>query len=407
MPPYSAIRIYFTEKDSKINEFERKELIKRVDEIEQTPLDKFELPYLIEQTEAHWKEKAIWNAIIKSYSIYEDKPQDVNTIPDIITKALQTTIDTEIGHDYWLDADKQLEFYHSDSDRFLCHLKTINKVIGHGFKRKTLNVFLGQPKAGKSRMLLDLSVNFIKQGLDVLYVTLELSEKDVRQRADANLMDVAMDDFVRIDREKYKSKLAKIKKEINGHLIIKEYATGEPNIHVIENLYKEVIAKKNIKPAIVVVDHLTCMRAAANLGHESGNSYQKGKAISEELRAFAMKNDIILLTAGQLNKGGWNIADVEMSHIAESAAIAGVCDFMAAISATKEMLQDKKIFFTVIANRLASRSINKFMLGFDDTRMRHFDVAYEDIPEATPDRKDKRAQEKAEKMKSKFNDFTF
>ena len=408
LPPYSAAKIYFTEKDKKITERELKETLGRIEEIEQSPFDSFEMSYLIEQTDAHFKERSVYNSILKAVDIYENKKAEVSNIPDLITKALQVTIDTEIGHDYLIDSEKQLDYYHSDTERFMTHLKSMNTIIGNGFKRKTLNVFLGQPKAGKSRLLLDLGLHFVRQGLNVLYITLELAENVIRQRADANLMDIDINKFEGIDKDIYRAKMTKLKKELRGHLIIKEYPTGGATIHNIESLYKEVAAKKNFKPTIVIVDYLTIMRPAANLGHEGGNLYMRGKTIAEELRAFAVKNDIVLLTAGQLNRSGWNISDVEMGHVAESAGIAATCDFMASISATKELIQDHKIFLTVLCNRLYSlANSDKFMLGFDDSRMRHFDVAYENVPEAKEDHPQHQHRKIGKAINSKFDDWDF
>lgn len=375
LPTYTILKIWFEEKDKSLTEKTKSEVFSRIEEIETLKEEVYPLEYLLEQTEDFFKAKAVENAILEAAMIYEKEPKKVNGIPELITKALQVTIDLSIGHDYSEDAEKQWEYYNQQSIRHPTHLANLNNLIGGGFMRKTLNVFLGQPCVGKSRMLVDLGVHYALQGLHVLYVTLELSENVVRHRCDANLLDIDINSFDKIQKEIYLSKIKRIKSEKFGKFIIKEYPPETTSAMVIDALIGEVRMKRCVVPDVLIVDYLGIMAPAKNLGHNSGNIYVTGKTIANELRALAMKHDCIVLSAAQLNREGWYKTTNNLSHVAESAGIAHVSDVMISMSTTEDLLAQKRAFLKILKNRLFSMSnASSTIIGFDDSRMRHFDV---------------------------------
>ena len=69
--------------------------------------------------------------------------------------------------------------------------------------------------------------SFLTQGLNVLYVTLEMGEERIAERIDANLFDVTIDDLHSMPKQLYDTKLDKLNAKTKGKLIIKEYPTSE------------------------------------------------------------------------------------------------------------------------------------------------------------------------------------
>ena len=61
-----------------------------------------DIKWLMDQTEKWCQDRALFNAVMESISIIDGKHQSLtkNALPDILTKALSVTFDTNIGHDY-------------------------------------------------------------------------------------------------------------------------------------------------------------------------------------------------------------------------------------------------------------------------------------------------------------------
>jgi len=81
--------------------------------LELTPGEKKEIEWLFDQTEKFCQEKAVYNAIMASIQILDDKTGKTSkgAIPQILSDALAVSFDTHIGHDFLEDSDARYEFY--------------------------------------------------------------------------------------------------------------------------------------------------------------------------------------------------------------------------------------------------------------------------------------------------------
>jgi len=104
-----------------------------------------------------------------------------------------------------------------------------------------------------------LCFKFLTQGLNVLYITLEMAEERIAERIDANLLDVSMDDLHDMPKDLYDSKLNKIEGKTKGKLIIKEYPTASAHSGHFRALLNELSLKKSFKPQVIFIDYLKHM----------------------------------------------------------------------------------------------------------------------------------------------------
>lgn len=116
-----------------------KETIGSVDFDPSTKLD-----WLLDKTEQFCQEKAVYNAIMKSIEIIDNKNNltSKGAIPQILTDALGVSFDSHIGHDFLDDAESRYEFYHTREVRIPFDLHYMNAITQGGIPRKTLNVIL-------------------------------------------------------------------------------------------------------------------------------------------------------------------------------------------------------------------------------------------------------------------------
>ena len=108
--------------------------------------------WLLDSTEKFCQEKAIYNAIMQSIEIMNNKNGALTkgAIPDLLTQALAVTFDPNVGHDYFEEFEERYEYYHRVEHKLPFDLEFFNKITKNGFSKKTLNIFLAGTGVGKS-----------------------------------------------------------------------------------------------------------------------------------------------------------------------------------------------------------------------------------------------------------------
>lgn len=124
-----------------INESELIDAQALVGSFEQTPIN---TAWLLDETEAFCKQRAVYIAILESIQIIEgkDKKYTQEAIPSLLSDALSVCFDTSVGHDYIMDADARFEYYRRKEEKIPFDIEILNKITGGGLSKKSLNVFL-------------------------------------------------------------------------------------------------------------------------------------------------------------------------------------------------------------------------------------------------------------------------
>jgi replicative DNA helicase len=306
IPTHEAIQIELNNREG-LFEQDFKECTSLLEELkadkEVTPSD-----WLVEQTEKFCQEKALHNAILESIQILDGKTKTDKTkgaIPQILADALSVSFDPNIGHSYLEDSEKRYEFYHRTEKRIPFDLDYFNRITKGGLPQKTLNVILAGTGTGKSLFMCHHASACLAQNYNVLYITLEMAEERIAERIDANLLNVKLDDLTNLPKDTYERKISRLRENIKGKLIIKEYPTASASSTHFRNLLNELALKRNFTPDIVFVDYLNIC-ASSRLKHGANvNSYSYIKAIAEELRGLAVEFKIPIVTATQTTRTGF------------------------------------------------------------------------------------------------------
>lgn len=121
-----------------------KELSEFTDYVNSFSQEKSNQDWLVVETEKFCKQRAVYNAILKSIKIIEgtDSQFTQDALPSILSDALSVSFDNSVGHDYIEDADSRYEFYHKQEDRIPFDLEMFNKITAGGLPKKTLNIAL-------------------------------------------------------------------------------------------------------------------------------------------------------------------------------------------------------------------------------------------------------------------------
>lgn len=350
--------------------------------------------WLLDKTEDWCKEKAIYNAILGSIKILDDKTGkfDRGMIPKLLTDALAVGFNADIGHDYFLDSEKRYDFYHRVEKKIEFDLDLFNKITDGGLTNKTLNVVVAGTGIGKSLFLTHCAAHYLSQTKNVLYITLEMAKERIAERIDSNLLNIPLLELKNVPKKMYEEKISKLRNKANGNLIIQEYPTASAHVGHFRHLLNELHLKKNFLPHIIIVDYINICASFRIKAGSQVNSYTYVKSIAEELRGLAMEFNVPLLTATQTNRSGQNNTDVDFENVSESHGLSATADFMVAMISTEELEQMNQVLFKQIKNRYNDVSRNRrFVVGIDRSKMRLYNVdpsAQEELDDAGQDKED-------------------
>ncbi len=400
LPTKDAILIELNSRRD-INEEELQHLKDYVVAVENTEADD---QWLLETTEKFCKDRAVHNAVLSGIKILDnkDKKQTPEAIPHILSEALAVSFDKSVGHDYIEDAEARFKFYHTKEKRYQFDLDYMNRITKGGVPSKTLNIALAGTGVGKSLFMCHCASAYLAQGLNVLYITLEMAEERIAERIDANLLDVSMDDLHALPKDLYDSKILKVKNRSTGKLIIKEYPTASAHAGHFRSLFNELSLKKSFRPDVVFIDYLNICTSARFKGGNVG-SYFFIKAIAEELRGLAVEFNVPIFSATQTTRTGFVSTDIGLEDTAESFGLPATADFMFALQSNEELEQLGQMKVKQLKNRYNDPGINRsFIIGVDRAKMKLYDV--ENSAQNIVD-KGKEPDLKVENPYDKFSDF--
>ena len=341
------------------------------------------LEWLIERTEKWCQDRAVFNAVMESISIIDGKHATLqkNAIPEVLSKALGVTFDTNIGHDYLENVDERYEFYHEQEERIPFDLDMFNQITKGGLPNKTLNIALAGTGVGKSLFMCHMSAAALSQGHNVLYITMEMAEERIAERIDANLLNVPIDQLEHMSRDMFTDKVSQIAAKTSGKLIIKEYPTGQAHASHFRALLNELKLKKNFVPELIFIDYLNICASSRMKGMGGAiNSYSYIKSIAEELRGLAVEFNVPIVSATQTTRSGYSNDDVGLEDTSESFGLPATADLMFALVSNDELNNRGLIMVKQLKNRYNDPTRNqRFVLEVDRSKMRLSDHDEDDV----------------------------
>lgn len=329
--------------------------------------------WYLDETEEWGQRKALFNAIDKSIELVQDnKDKNAQLIMDTMSDALGVSLQKNVGHNYNEGAEERFDFYSEKEEKVPFGLANLDAITKGGMANKTLSVIMGGTGGGKTLMMCSLASAMTQLGRNVLYISLEMSDKRIAQRIDMNKLQQTQDQILSMGKMEFKMRIENIMAKTSGRLYIKEYAPSTAGGVEFNILLKELREKQDFIPDIVMIDYLNL--CISNKKSSKENSYSYIKHVAEELRAVAVNNNLPILTATQSNREGFGSSDPELVHISESFGLAATADLVIAIIATDE-LAENRLLIKQLKNRYNDLNFRrKFYLGVQREYMSIFDV---------------------------------
>ena len=325
--------------------------------------------WLLMEFETFSKHKALESAILKSADLLEKG--EYGPVEDLVKKAVQIGLQKDLGTDYWKDPKGRLEAIKDKNGQVTTGWASLDKKLFGGFNRGELNIFAGGSGSGKSLFLANLGVNWALAGLNVIYLTFELSENLVSMRVDSMTTDIpSRDIFKNIEDVEMKVKMIGKK---SGAFQVKYMPTGK-NANDIRSFLKEYEIKTGKKVDVLLVDYLDLMSPiAAKISAE--NLFVKDKYVSEELRDLAMELNTLFVTASQLNRSSVEEIEFDHSHISGGISKINTADNLIGIFTSRAMRERGRYQIQLMKTRSSSGVGQKIDLEFDVDSLRIRDLA--------------------------------
>ena len=336
--------------------------------------------WLMQDFETFIRHKGLERAILESADLLEKG--EYGPVEELVKKAVQVGLTKDMGTDYFADPRARLMRIKDKNGQISTGWQTVDKRLFGGMNRGELNIFAGGSGAGKSLFLANLGVNWALQGLNVVYLTLELSEELVSMRIDSMITEIPTRDiFKQIDEVEMKVRVIGKK---SGTYQVKYMPSGK-TANDIRAYLKEYEIKMARKVDVLLVDYLDLlMPQSKKISAE--NLFVKDKYVSEELRNLAMEKNCIFVTAAQLNRGAVEEVEYDHSHISGGLSKIQTADNVFGIFTSRAMRERGKYQIQLMKTRSSSGVGMKIDLDFDIDTLRITDPGEEGQTDETTSR---------------------
>lgn len=332
----------------------------------QLPKENYE--WLMDEFENFSRHKGLERAIVASADLLEEG--DYGPVEKLIKDAIQISLNKDMGTDYFEDPRGRLEALKDGNGQVSTGWPSIDKKLYGGFNRGELNIFCAGSGGGKSLFLANLGVNWSLAGLNVLYLTFELSETLVSMRIDSMMTGIATREiFKNLDEVELKVKVLGKK---SGNLQIKYMPSGK-NCNDIRAYLKEYQVKKGCKPDVILIDYLDLMMPLS-VKVSPSDLFVKDKYVSEEIRNLAMETQCVTVTASQLNRSAVEEIEFDHSHISGGLSKIMTADNVIGIFTSRAMKERGRYQIQFMKTRSSSGVGQKVDLEFDIDTLRISDL---------------------------------
>jgi archaellum biogenesis ATPase FlaH len=320
--------------------------------------------WFIDEFETFCRHKAIERAIVNSADLLEEgRYGEVETT---IKDAVQIGLTRSLGTDYFDDPRKRLQHLKDNNGQITTGWKDLDDKLYGGINRGEVTIFAGGSGSGKSLFIQNMSLNWVQMGLNVVYVTLELSEELSAMRIDAMVTDRSTRRIFK-ELDDVELQVRTVGKK-SGMLRLKYMPSGS-TINDIRSYLKELQIVTGKVVDCVCIDYLDLVMPATKKVNP-GDLFIKDKYVTEEMRNFSMETQTVLVTASQLNRSAVEEIEFDHSHIAGGISKIQTADNVIGIFTSNAMRERGQYQLQLLKTRSSSGVGSKINLVFDRDSLR-------------------------------------
>ena len=284
--------------------------------------------------------------------------------------------DNDLGLHYFdeVSMDKHWNYIRNPDAKIKTGWPSLDSYTNGGFLKdgRSLYLIMAQAGLGKSVFLSNMAVNFLKQNLKVVVISLEMSEDVYACRFDAHISKKNINKLKENEHDAIEAIKQFYAKYPEANLIIKEYPPKSITCNDIQT-YLENLRNVGTSFDVVIVDYLNLVKAS----HVSDNMFKDGLEVSEQLRAISYKFNVPIVSACQVNTEGMNNENIGMENLSQSRGVAFTTDFLMALFQSTDDRENGQISARLVKNRLGGQ-IGKIMnFKIDPSTLELADITFD------------------------------
>jgi archaellum biogenesis ATPase FlaH len=265
--------------------------------------------WFLQEFEGFSRKQELERAILQAADMIEKG--DFDPVEKLIKDAVHISLTKDMGTDYFADPATRINRYFNSGGQVSTGWPQVDKLLYGGFSRGELNIFAGGSGSGKSLVMMNIALNWLQQGLNGVYITLELSEELTSLRTDAMLSNMSTKD-IRKDIDTTTLKVKMVGKKAGTYQV--KGLPAQSNINDIRAYLKEYQIQTERTVDFIMIDYLDLlMPVSAKVS--PNDLFVKDKYVSEELRNLAKELGMLMVTASQLNRSAVEEVEFDHSHI--------------------------------------------------------------------------------------------
>jgi hypothetical protein len=311
--------------------------------------DEFE--YTAQSIASFCRQQAVLTEVLNANKLIESG--DYGTLVERMTTAVQISLISDLGTDVLANVAERMEKRKQQGKPYSTGWTNVDETLGGGIKKSEFILFSANSGGGKSIALSNLALSFVKQGLNVLFISLELQEDMIADRFET--MITKWDRATKAVRVADTADLVEHVKETHNASIYVKYMEPEvTNANAIKAYLKEFELRHGFLPDALVVDYLDIF--GTNERMTFSNVSEKDKISSTQLRAIGNNpaHYMIMATASQQNRDAVQKTEVNQSHIAGGLSKVNIADVYISIVMSDSMRAQGAASFSFLKTRSSS-----------------------------------------------------
>lgn len=350
------IRDYYNEYSKLPEPFQIKSTTKQ--KLEKIPMEEDIERWTKKEFEAFARHRAVILAITDSMDDMSEGNYD--SVKTRIDKAYEVALAKETGYNYFDDVRDRVKRIKNSPPTMSTGWKSVDEKLFGGIARKEFILFAGSSGVGKSFTLANLAMNFIKQGKNALFLSLELSRDRVAQRFDQMFTGINGAEWG-YHTDKIINTIESKQSEL-GELHIAKLPSGTKP-REIRAFLKDFYLKHGYYPDLFAVDYLDEMMP--NEFVSADNISEKDKRCASELRQIGDDLNIAIASASQLNRPAIEAPELNQSHIAGGMGKIRIADVAIALRMDESQKHRGIMEFIFIKTRNSDSVFDKLMMEWD------------------------------------------
>lgn len=311
-----------------------------------------EYEYIRENCYSFLKKQTMALAYAESIPFYENG--DYDELYSIIGRAYKKSFGMEnsLGINYTQDSVHDRYSEPPRSGVWSTGFERLDGFIDGGMAKKECYTVLASTGRGKTALLCNFAVSAIKQKLNTVFITLEMSERQICQRFDAIISGFSPTELANIPDARVELQ-KRIDRDLHGCLpIVKGFDRGKLSVNGLHT-YLERFSMENGLPDVVILDWLGCLRLPANMDKK----HEALAEVADDIINMSREFNCSIINAHQTNRKAVGSDIFGYDAVSESFASLFGMDAVFALGASDKAKDAGKRTLSIAKNRMGPDSV--------------------------------------------------